>query len=77
MTKARVVDNKPNIFVRLASYIQECYKELRYKVSWPTTKELANSAVVVLVASVIIAAFVFVVDKGFEVIVSNIYKLIS
>ena len=69
-------NEKKNVFARLGSYINECYKELRYKVSWPTQKELSNSAVVVLIASLIIAAFVFLVDQAFEFIVSGIYRLI-
>ena len=69
-------NTKKNAFARFASYVGECYKELRYKVSWPTGKELSSSAVIVLIASLIIAAFVFLVDHGFEVIVSGLYKLI-
>lgn len=70
-------NEKKNVFVRLWSYINECYKELRYKVSWPTQKELSNSAVVVLIASLILSAFVFLVDQGFEVIMSGIYRFIA
>lgn len=68
---------KPNIFVRIANYLKEVYEELRYKVSWPTKAELANSAVIVLIASIIIAVFVFLVDKSFETIISELYKLIT
>ena len=67
---------KKNVFVRLSSYLGECYNELRYKVSWPTAKELSSSAVIVLIASLIMSAFVFLVDQGFEVIIKQIYKLI-
>lgn len=67
---------KDNFFVRLWSYIRESYKELRYKVTWPTKKELSSSAVLVLVASLIMSLFIFGVDKVFEFIVSGIYGLL-
>ena len=56
------------------NYIKESYSELVQKVSWPTSKELTNSAVVVLVASIIIALVVWAMDLSFEVIMKNIYK---
>lgn len=65
---------KGNFFVRLGSYASECYKELRYKVTWPTQKELSNSAVLVLVASLVMSLFIFLVDKAFEFIVTGIYR---
>lgn len=56
-------------------YITESYDELVHKVSWPTWSELQNSAVVVSVASLIIALVVFVMDKSFEVILKQFYTL--
>lgn len=40
----------------------ETYHEMVHKVSWPTWKELQSSAILVLVASVIIALIVFLMD---------------
>ncbi len=51
---------------KITQYIKNSYNELVYKVSWPTLPELTNSAVVVLIASLIMAAVVFIVDTGFE-----------
>ena len=51
---------------KIINYIKESYNELVYKVSWPTRTELSNSAVVVMFASLIIAALIFVIDLGFE-----------
>lgn len=62
-----------NIFSRSLDYCIECYRELRYKVTWPSTKELSSSAVIVLVASVILSLFIFLVDQAFEFIMHNIY----
>ncbi len=61
---------------KVISYFKESYTELVHKVSWPSYKELTNSAVVVLVASVVIALVVWVMDLGFENIMKFIYKQI-
>jgi preprotein translocase subunit SecE len=60
---------------RFVEYVKESYDELMHKVSWPTWSELQNSAVVVSVASLIIALVVFVMDKSFEVILQQFYSL--
>jgi preprotein translocase subunit SecE len=60
---------------KFVEYIKESYDELMHKVSWPTWSELQNSAVVVSVASLIIALVVFVMDKSFEVILQQFYSL--
>jgi len=59
----------------VVKYVQESYDELVHKVSWPTWNELQNSAIVVSIASLIIAFTVFVMDKSFEVILENFYGL--
>jgi len=61
---------------KIINYLKESYNELVYKVSWPTRTELSNSAVVVMFASLIIAAIIFVMDKGFENIMLFIYERI-
>ncbi|GBU07742.1 protein translocase subunit SecE [Bacteroidales bacterium] len=58
---------------KIITYIKESYNELVYKVSWPTRAELSNSAVVVLVASLIMSAIVFVIDLGFENMIKLFY----
>ena len=52
---------------KFGNYVKESYDELVHKVSWPTFKELQNSAVVVAVASIIIALVVFLMDLVFGV----------
>ncbi len=51
---------------------KESYNELVHKTTWPSGKELASSAVIVLVASLMIAVVVYLMDKCFQVIMSNI-----
>ncbi len=52
---------------KLINYVNECADELLHKVTWPTWKELQNSTIVVLVASVIFALVVFLMDYTFGV----------
>ncbi|MCR5297792.1 MAG: preprotein translocase subunit SecE [Paludibacteraceae bacterium] len=61
---------------RIKNFFTESYSELVYKVSWPTKQELANSAVVVLVASLIIALIVWVIDMCFENLMQLIYSIL-
>ena len=60
---------------RIITYLKESYNELVHKVTWPTLKELQNSALVVMVASLIFALIVFAMDITFQNILEGIYKL--
>jgi preprotein translocase subunit SecE len=60
---------------KITEYVQESYDELMHKVSWPTWNELQSSAVVVSIASLIIALVVFLMDISFENILKQFYKL--
>lgn len=62
------------LYMNPINYIKESYSELVQKVSWPTSKELTNSAVVVLIASIIIALVVWAMDLSFEAIMTFIYE---
>ena len=55
--------------------VKESYKELVHKTSWPSRKELAQSSVIVLIASIILALIVWLMDWCFENIMSFIYGL--
>ena len=60
---------------KVVNYIQESYDELMNKVSWPTWNELQGSAIVVSVASLIIALLVYAMDGVFRVVLLQFYKL--
>jgi len=62
---------------KLRTYFDETVSELTTKVSWPTWSELQASAVVVMIASVIIALIVFVMDWSFSSLMEAFYKMIS
>ena len=55
--------------------MRETYDELIHKVSWPTWSELQNSAVVVSIASLIIAVVVYLMDISFSSILKQFYRL--
>ena len=61
--------------MKLVENIKESYNELVHKVSWPTSKELAQSSVLVLVASIILALIVWLMDWCFENMMTLIYGL--
>ena len=61
--------------MKLLRDIQESYNELVYKVSWPTQRQVVNSAVLVLIASIIIAVFIAAVDFVFNRLMELIYGL--
>jgi preprotein translocase subunit SecE len=61
---------------RIIEYLRESYNELVHKVTWPTWRELQNSALVVMVASLIFALIVFVMDLSFQKILEGLYKLV-
>ena len=60
-SRANIIEMK-----KVIAYIKESYDELVHKVSWPTYSELANSAVVVLYASLLIALVVWGMDVCFQ-----------
>jgi preprotein translocase subunit SecE len=61
----------------LVKYAQESYDELVNKVSWPSWNELQNSAIVVSIASLIIALTVFLMDFSFREILDAFYSLFA
>ena len=61
--------------MKFVDNLKESYTELVHKVSWPTRKELSMSAVLVLIASIILALIVWLMDYGFEWIMTKIYSL--
>ncbi len=60
---------------KLVNYFKETYDELINKVSWPTWSELQNSAVVVSIASLIIAIVVYLMDVAFSSVLKQFYSL--
>ena len=60
---------------KFVNYVKESYTELTKKVTWPTWQKLQSSALLVMIATVIIAVFLFVVDYAFQHLMQAIYTL--
>jgi len=61
---------------KIRKYIKESFTELIHKVTWPTWSELQNSTTVVMIASLIIALAIWVMDYAFDNIMSFVYGLL-
>ena len=59
---------------KVKNYILESIDEIRNKVSWPKFNELQSSAILVLVASLIFALIIGVIDLGFNNALSWFYS---
>lgn len=55
-----------------SNYLTEVRKEMR-KVNWPSQRELINNTVLTLVASFVIALFIFGVDNVISRLLSIVY----
>ncbi|MEE1207666.1 MAG: preprotein translocase subunit SecE [Muribaculaceae bacterium] len=60
--------------LKLLTNIEESYNELRYKTSWPTKKQVIKSAMIVMVASVLIALIIFFMDQVVDRLMHFIYS---
>jgi preprotein translocase subunit SecE len=62
--------------MNLKGYFKESFTELVHKVTWPTFSELQNSAVLVMVATLIFAVLVAGMDFVFSRAMDFIYSLL-
>lgn len=60
---------------KISNYFRDSYKELMEKVSWPTWSQLQQSTMIVLVATLVITAMVWVMDFAAGNILKFVYKL--
>ena len=61
-------------FANRLTDIKESYNELVNKVSWPTKSELANSTIVVMVASIIASLVIWIIDWCINVVMHYVYN---
>ena len=59
----------------LVDFLKGAYTEFKDKVEWPKWPELQSSTIVVTIATIILALFVFGVDTAFSRAISNILTL--
>jgi len=65
------------MFKKITESLKATWDELINKVTWPTWEELQSSAVITLVASLIIAVLVFIMDAVFENLFKLFYQIFS
>ena len=61
--------------MNIKRYAKESYNELVNKVTWPAWADLQNSAIVVMIASFIIAMVIYTMDISFSFIMEQIYSI--
>lgn len=64
-----------NFFNNRLTDIKESYNELVNKVSWPTKSELANSTIIVMVASIIASLVIWVIDLCINEVMHLVYNV--
>ncbi len=60
---------------KVSTYVRDSYKELTEKVTWPNWEELQQSTMIVLVATLLITALVWLMDLIAAGALNFIYKL--
>jgi preprotein translocase subunit SecE len=60
---------------KIQTYFKDSYNELTEKVTWPNWQQLQQSTMIVLVATIIITAIVWVLDFGSSSVLKFIYSL--
>jgi preprotein translocase subunit SecE len=60
---------------KLREYIQLSYEELMNKVSWPTWEDLQESTIIVMIASLLIALLIGVIDLASSTSLALFYQL--
>ncbi len=55
----------------IRQYFKESYNELVNKVTWPTLGELQSTTIVVLIASLVIALIIYVMDILSNLLLQN------
>lgn len=60
---------------KVTNYVRDSYKELTEKVTWPNWEQLQQSTMIVLVATLLITALVWIMDFIAAGGLNFIYKL--
>jgi len=60
---------------KIKEFVVDSYTEMRFRVVWPKYRELQSSSILVLIASVIFAIIIGIIDLGFDNIMSWYYRV--
>jgi preprotein translocase subunit SecE len=59
------------VFRNLRAYLAESWSELK-KVAWPTRQTVINLTLIVIAVSVVVGAYIAVLDTGFHSLVEQV-----
>jgi preprotein translocase subunit SecE len=65
---------KENNMNKITTYFKESYKELMEKVTWPTWAQLQQSTMIVLGATLVITAVIWVMDTAAGGVLKFVYN---
>ncbi len=60
---------------KFTNYVKESWVELTKKTSWPSWNKLQESAVLVMVSTIVVAVVLWLIDLAFQSLMSVIYTL--
>lgn len=60
---------------KILTDLEESYNELVHKVSWPTKTELVNSTIIVMVASILMALVIWLIDTIIDWVMHGVYNI--
>ncbi|KAF2519528.1 preprotein translocase subunit SecE [Flavobacterium salilacus subsp. salilacus] len=63
--------------MKVTNYISEAFTELKVNVTWPEWAEVQRLTIIVAVFSIVFSLMTFGIDRGFEVLVANIYSFLN
>lgn len=69
------INHRIIVMNKLQAYFRDSYQELVEKVSWPTWAQLQQSTSIVLAATLVITAIVWLMDLGSSNILKFVYSL--
>jgi preprotein translocase subunit SecE len=73
-TSPQLIAEKKGMIGRFNGFIAEVRREMK-KVTWPKREELQDATIVTLVLTLVTSAFIFGVDKIFEVVLRLVYGM--
>jgi len=64
--------------MKVINYIKESYHEFRDHVTWPTWATLQQDTIIVAIATIILAIFLYAVDSLFgNVVIKQLFELLK
>ena len=60
---------------KFINYVKESAVELTKKTTWPTWDKLQSSAILVMIATVILAAIIWLIDFVIRSIMTGVYSI--